>query len=88
MSLSATIQPKDIVFIQRDSLNNIYGEVHVSGSNLIIYIDSNGYLNADTSASFYQNFPPYNTVSGWTGTFATGDARSASVQFGIITNVA
>ncbi len=59
MSISNTNpQPKDVVILQRDDLNTVYGETHISGSNLIIYIDSDGHLNADVSASFYNIFPP------------------------------
>ena len=49
--------PKDAVFIQRSDNNAFYGETHISGSNLLLYIDSDGHVNADTSASFYTLFP-------------------------------
>jgi len=49
---------KDIVFIQRDTTGTYYGETHISGSNLIIYVDSSGSINADKSSSFYTTFPP------------------------------
>lgn len=59
MSISNTNpQPKDVVILQRDDSNVVYGETHISGSNLIIYVDSDGHLNADMSASFYNLFPP------------------------------
>jgi len=61
---------KDVVILQRDDTNTYYGETHISGSDLIIYIDSNGYLNADTSASFYSQYPP----PGGGGSGANGTA--------------
>src|SRR5579862_5101632 len=61
--------PKDVVILQRDDTNTYYGETHISGSSLIVYIDSNGYVNADGSASFYSQFPPTN---------ASGSSISAS----------
>ena len=49
---------KDIVFIQRDTTGTYYGETHISGSDLIVYVDSSGNINADKSSSFYTTFPP------------------------------
>ena len=49
---------KDVVILQRDDTNSQYNETHISGSDVIIYIDSAGYINADKSASFYTIFPP------------------------------
>ena len=67
--------PLDVVIIQRDSTNGYYGEVHISGSDRIIYIDHFGNLNADDSASFYATYPPpqggliigatYSITSSW-----------------------
>ena len=54
-------QQKDVVIIQRNSTNEYYGETHISGSKLIFYTDSSGYINADESASFYTIFPPPET---------------------------
>lgn len=81
MSISNTNpQPKDVVILQRDDLNTVYGETHISGSSLIIYIDENGDLNADNSSSFYTNFPPSaNTISSsyaLTASFALNGGNS------------
>ena len=53
---------KDVVILQRDDLNTQYNETHISGSNLILYIDADGHLNADPSGSFYTLFPPSGSV--------------------------
>ena len=63
MAITQTTQKKDVVFIQRANDNSAYGEIHISGSLLIPYIDENGNITADTSASFYTKFP----VSGSSG---------------------
>ena len=55
--------PKDVVILQRDDTNAYYGETHISGSKLLLHINSSGHLDADTSASFYTLYPP----SGYTG---------------------
>lgn len=52
----------DVVILQRNDNNTSYGEVHISGSNRIFYIDSDGHLNADDSGSFYNNFPVFGPV--------------------------
>src|SRR3954464_9004870 len=63
-------QQRDVVIYQRDDTNSYWGEAHISGSNLIFYIDSQGHINADTSASFYTLFPPSGSggSSGGSGT--------------------
>ena len=62
---------KDVVILQRDDTNSQYNETHISGSNLIIYIDSTGHINADDSASFYSIYPP-STTGGSGTTLITG----------------
>lgn len=52
---------KDVVILQRNDANTYYGETHISGSDLILYIDSDGHVNADNSSSFYTLFPPTST---------------------------
>lgn len=61
-------QAHDVVIYQRDVTNTYWGEVHISGSNRIIYIDSSGNLNADDSSSFYSLFPPSGSSGGSSGT--------------------
>ena len=58
---------KDLVIIQRDDTNSYYGETHISGSNLLLYIDSDGRINADDSGSFYTLFPPSGSIGGGGG---------------------
>lgn len=67
-------QPYDVVIFQRDDTNTFWGETHISGTNLIFYIDSNGHVNADYSASFYSLFPPSGSGGGGSGgtTLVTG----------------
>lgn len=55
--MDTTPNSKDLVIIQRSDTNNGYLETHISGSNLILYVDNNGHINADYSASFYSLFP-------------------------------
>jgi hypothetical protein len=50
--------PKDVIIPIRNDTNTNYIEAHISGSQLIIYLDELGNLNADNSQSFYQKFPP------------------------------
>lgn len=61
-------QQRDVVIYQRDDTNSYWGEAHISGSNLIFYIDAQGHINADTSASFYSLFPPSGGGGGGSGT--------------------
>jgi len=82
--LDPTPKLKDVVLIQRSDDGSYYGEVHISGSSRIIYIDSNGHVNADTSASFYTVFPP----SGYTGPLNDSTTNKiADVVGGIIVKV-
>jgi len=49
-----TPNSRDVVFIQRGGPgNNFYEEVHISGSNLIFYTDTNGRVTADKTSSFF-----------------------------------
>ena len=77
---------KDIVFIQRDTTGTYYGETHISGSDLIVYVDSSGNINANKSSSFYTTFPP---PGGYTGTIQFKDSGSSqhtmSFNNGILT---
>lgn len=84
--LSQGVQLKDIVFIQRSNDNSSYGEVHISGSKLVIYIDIDGNINADTAANFYSVFPPP-APTGASGNFLSADAKTITVVNGIITNI-
>lgn len=61
-------QQRDVVIYQRDDTNSYWGEAHISGSNLIFYIDAQGHINADTSASFYSLFPASGSGGGGSGT--------------------
>jgi hypothetical protein len=71
-------QPNDVVIIQRDFTNSFYGEVHISGSNRIIYIDNSGLVNADDSASFYALFPPVGVGSGGSGGSSVSSSWASS----------
>ena len=75
--------PKDVVIIQRDDLNSQYNETHISASDVILYIDSAGHINADHSASFYALYPvPTATSASWASAsiFSTsGSWSSASI---------
>jgi hypothetical protein len=64
--LNQNPSPKEIVILQRNDSNTLYGEVHISGSKRIIHIDSSGYLNVDDSASFYTLYPPPVSSGGLT----------------------
>ena len=52
-------QTKEIVILQRNDTNDFYQEIHVSGSLVIPYLNADGYLDFDTSQSFYTVFPPF-----------------------------
>jgi hypothetical protein len=80
--LNTNPSPKDVVILQRDDTNTYYGETHISGSKLLLHINSSGHLDADTSASFYSIYPPPfgNAVS------ASFASQSLSTSFFITTN--
>ena len=48
---------REIVMFQRDDTNTFYNETHISGSNLIIYVDDNGYINADPPEVVFGQYP-------------------------------
>ena len=54
---------KDVVILQRDDTNSQYNETHISASNAIVYLDSDGHINVDDSSSFYALFPPPGGIS-------------------------
>ena len=83
MISSNTPSALDVVLVQRDSANTVYGEVHISGSNIVIYIDNNGNLTAGKASEFYSVFP----TIGASGTFTAG-ANTITVVNGLITNIA
>jgi len=83
MPITNPVGARDVVFIQRDNINSAYGEIHVSGTLLIPYIDSTGNITVGNSASFYTAFP---TV-GVSGTFTTVDLKTVTVTNGIITSI-
>jgi hypothetical protein len=80
---------KDLVIIQRDDTNSYYGETHISGSNLLLYIDSDGRINADDSGSFYTLFPPSGSIGGGGGgsgtTLGTGSTYPITSSWAINT---
>lgn len=47
MSFSDTPNRLEAVFIQRDITNSRYDQINISGSDLIIYLDPTGSINAD-----------------------------------------
>jgi hypothetical protein len=75
-----TPSPKDTVFIQRSDNNEFYGEAHISGSDLILYIDNDGHINADDSSSFYSAYPPV-TVGLTTELIVTASALIVTMSF-------
>lgn len=81
-------QSNDVVLFQRDPTNTYWGEVHISGSNLIMYVDSNGFINADHSASFYTTFPVTIINIPSTGSTPTSsiNATTGSTFFDFINN--
>ena len=70
---------KDVVILQRNDINTSYGEVHISGSDRIFYLDSDGNLNADPSGSFYTAFP----VFGPTGTPVNSSSVAAWISLDV-----
>jgi hypothetical protein len=83
MAITNPVEARDVVFIQRDAINSAYGEIHMSGTLLIPFIDSTGNITVAESGSFYTTFPP----SGATGTFTTVDLKTVTVVNGIITTI-
>ena len=82
MSISnSNPESNDVVIIQRDPTNSYYGETHISGSNLILYIDSDGKINADHSASFYTAFPPAGSTGGGGTTLYTGSTYQITASW-------
>ncbi len=86
-----TPHPKDVVIIQRSNDGQSYGEVHISGSELIFHLDSDGYINADKSASFYTLYPPpvvgelipgntYPITSSWTENVSSTAIINAAIS--------
>jgi hypothetical protein len=47
---------KEAVFVQRDDANTAYGEIHVSGSEIITYFDVDGHLVADKIGNFIKTY--------------------------------
>ena len=90
MSISNTNpNPLDVVILQRNSTNTLYGETHISGSSLVVYIDSTGSLNADNSSSFYAIFiPPFSYLAS-SSLFSSQSMSSSYVSgsYGVITNL-
>jgi hypothetical protein len=73
---------RDAVFIQRDDTNLFYEKVSISGSNTIVYLDDDGYLNASKISNFYLSYIPptasYSYTSA-TASFFSGSFITASV---------
>ena len=71
MSLISQPNALESAFVQRDPTNSYYGQVNISGSDLIIYHDSTGTLTADK-------------VSVWAAYYAIGSSGSvASASYSI-----
>lgn len=69
MSFSDTPNKLEAVFVQRNTTNVRYDQINISGSDLIVYLDENGKINADK-------------VSTWASKYgigiASGSAATAS----------
>ena len=67
MAITNPVGARDVVFIQRDNINSAYGEIHVSGTLLIPYIDATGNITVADSGSFFTLFPPSGSSGGGSG---------------------
>lgn len=47
MSFTPQVHSKDAVFVQRDDNNTEYEQINISGSDAIVYLDSQGHVMAD-----------------------------------------
>lgn len=66
----------EAVFVQRDTNNTRYDQINISGSDLIVYLDENGKINADKVSTFASK---YNIGTGPTGSAATSSWATSSI---------
>lgn len=67
MAFTDTPNKLEAVFVQRKVDNLYYEQINVSGSDLIVYLDSNGVLNADK-------------ISVWAANYGLGGSGGSSVS--------
>lgn len=65
MAFSDTPNRLEAVFIQRDTSNSRYDQINISGSDLIVYLDSTGKINADK-------------IGVWAAIYGIGSGSSSS----------
>jgi hypothetical protein len=67
------VEQRDVIILQRDPSNSAWEEIHVSGSNLIFFTDTNGNLTAAkqfASASYALTSSAVETLSPETSSTA------------------
>jgi hypothetical protein len=65
----------EAVFFQRDSANQYYEQINISGSDLIVYLDSDGRITADKVGVFASK---YGLTGGGTGSGTSASSSWAS----------
>ena len=65
MAFDNTPNSLEAAFVQRDSTNQYYEQINISGSNLIVYLDASGSLTADN-------------IGVWAGKYGIGTSTSSS----------
>jgi hypothetical protein len=75
MALNDTPSKLESVFIQRTPANDFYEQINISGSDLIVYHDENGKINADKVSVFATK---YGLGSGSASSGSTVSASWAS----------
>lgn len=66
----------EAVFVQRDTNNSRYDQINISGSDLIVYLDENGKINADKASVWAAKY----NIGVLTGSLATSSWASMSIS--------